>query len=204
MKKFYLSTKSERTLGIAFTAVMVPAMAALLLLLLEDLTMLLITAAAVLLVSAGLIYYCMNVVRTAVYPMPEEKKLRVEGVKNFTLDLEKVVCLETITVKNSQSVSRALAFTDAEGKVVGVVPTLFTSRQGVEAEPMAIELAQVLGLKFKANVPKWEYDEEARKLHEEEVARQEKEDAKARREAKKKAKAAKIRKKMEEIRNEKK
>lgn len=199
MKKFYLSTKSERTLGVAFTAVIIPAMVAMLLLL-DNLTMLLIAGAGVALVSVGLIYYAVNVVKTAVVALPEEKKLRVEGIRNYEIDLTNAVRLETIPVKNSQSVSRALAFTDAKGEVVGVVPTLFTSRQGVEAEPTAIELAQVLGLDFKANVPKWEYDEEARKIHEEEVARQQKEDAKTRREAKMKLRIAKEknRKQMEE------
>lgn len=200
MKKFYLSTQAERTAGIAFSAVMIVAMAAMLLLLKDNMTMLLLTAAGVALVSAGLVYYCLSVVKAAVVAVPEEKKLQVEGIRSYTLDLTNAACLETITVKNSQSVTRALAFTDAEGNVVGVVPTMFTSKQGVQAEPMAIELAQVLGLEFKANVPRWEYDEEARKVHEEEVARQQKEEAKARKEAKKKLRIAKAqsRKQMED------
>ena len=94
-------------------------------------------------------------------------------------------------------------FTDAEGKVVAIIPTYFTSKRGVESEPMAKELAQALNVHFKANVPAWEYDEEARKIHDEEVARQEKENNKARREARKAARVAKIRKKMQENNNEK-
>lgn len=204
MKKFYLSTKAERTKGVAFSAVMIVAMAAMLLLLREDMVILLLTAAAVLVVSAGLVYYSVNAVKSAVVPMPQEKKLRVEGVRSYELDLSDAVCLETFPVKNGQVNGRALAFTDAEGKVVGLVPTMFTSRQGVEAEPMAMELAQELGLAFKANVPRWEYDEEAMKIHEAEVEQQEREEAKARKEAKKKLREAKIRKQMDDIRNEKK
>ena len=77
---------------------------------------------------------------------------------------------------------------------------MFTSRQGVEAEPLAEELAQIMGLEFIANVPKWEYDEEARKLHDAEVAEQERAEAAARREAKKKflIAKAKTRKQMED------
>lgn len=200
MKKFYLSTQPERTKGIAFSAVMIVAMFALLPLLLEDLAILLLAALGVLVVSAILVYYMLNINKAAVVAMPEQKKLRVEGFRNFELDLTNAVRLETIPVKNGQVMGRALAFTDAEGNVVGLVPTLFTSRQGVEAEPMAMELAQVLGLEFQANVPRWEYDEEAMKIHEKEVAEQEKKDAAARREARKKLRVAKAqtRKQMED------
>lgn len=200
MKKFYLSTKEERTKGIVFAAVMIVAMAALLLLLREDLGVMLLTAAGVVLLSVVLVYYMLNVTKAAVIALPEEKKVRVEGVRSFELDLTDAVQLETIPVKNGQVMGRALAFSDAEGKVVGIVPTMFTARQGVDAEPMAIELAQILGLEFYANVPRWEYDEEARKVHEAEVAEQEKKDAAARREAKRKLRIAKAqtRKQMED------
>lgn len=204
MNKFYLSTKKERTKGIAFSVVMIAVMVALLFLLQTDLVILLLTAAGVLLLSAVLVYYMLHVTRAAVVALPQEKKIRVEGVRGFELDLSEAVCLETIPVKNGQVMGRALAFSDAEGKVIGIVPTMFTARQGVDAEPMAMELAQVLGLEFHANVPRWEYDEEAMKIHEKEVAEQEKKDAAARREAKKKLREDKIRKKMQENKNEKK
>lgn len=204
MKKYYLSTAMERVMGIALTVAIIPVLGILLYALREDLAILIFTALGCVLVVAGLVYYSVNVVQSAVEPLPQEKKLRVYGVRPYTLDLEKAVCLETITVKSGQVTGRALAFTDAEGDVVGVVPTLFTSNHGIQAEPMAIELAKDLGLEFKANVPKWEYDEEARKAHDIEVAQQQKEEAKARREAKQKAREAKIRQKMDEIRKEKK
>lgn len=203
MKKIYLSTKEERFKGIAFSAVMIVAMAALLPLLLDNMTMLVLTIIGELVLAAGLIYYAMNAAKAAVVFTPGEKKIRVEGARSFELDLTDAVCLETFPVKNGQVNGRGLAFTDAEGKVIGIVPTMFTSRQGVLAEPMAMELAQELGLEFKANVPRWEYDEEAMKVHEAEVAQQEKADAKARREAKKKMREDQIRKRMEEMRKEK-
>ena len=203
MKKIYLSTKEERFKGIAFSAVMIVAMAALLPLLLDNMTMLVLTIIGELVLAAGLMYYAMNAAKAAVVFTPGEKKIRVEGARSFELDLTDAVCLETFPVKNGQVNGRGLAFTDAEGKVIGIVPTMFTSRQGVLAEPMAMELAQELGLEFKANVPRWEYDEEAMKVHEAEVAQQEKADAKARREAKKKMREDQIRKRMEEMRKEK-
>lgn len=204
MKKFYLSTQPERIKGIAFSVVMIVAMAAMLLLLLDNLPILLLTAAGVLLVSVILVIYIMNVSKAAVIPMPEQKKLRVEGIRPYELDLTEAVALETIPVKKGQVTGRSLAFTGAEGQVIGVVATMFTSRQGVEAEPMAMELAQILGLEFIANVPRWEYDEEAMKIHEKEMAEQEKKDAAARREARKKLREEKIRQRMKEMRDEKK
>ncbi|MBR2888816.1 MAG: hypothetical protein IKC09_00900 [Oscillospiraceae bacterium] len=203
MKKYYLSTPSERITGFSVSAVMIVAMAVLVFAVREDLAVMILTAVGCVLVAAGLIYYSLNVVKAAVEPVPGEKKLLVHGIRSYTLDLTNAVRLETITVKSGQVTGRALHFSDAEGKTVGVVPTMFTSNNGLQAEPMAIELAKDLGLEFYANVPKWEYDEEARKAHEIEVAQQQKEEAKARREAKQKAKEAKIRQKMDEIRKEK-
>ena len=204
MKKFHLSTPTERTTGIIFSVIMIAVLAFLLFALRNNLTILLLTAAGVVLVAGILILYIVNVTKAACIADPETKTLRVTGFQERTIDLTDAAYLETITVKSGHVESRSLAFTDAEGGVVAIVPTYFTSKRGVLAEPMAKELAQALNLEFKANVPVWEYDEEARKAHDIEVAAQEKADAQARKEAKKKAKEAKIRQKMEEIRKEKK
>lgn len=204
MKKYQLSTAAERTAGILFSVVMIAVLIVLLFVLKDDLTVLLLTASGVVLVVGILVLYVLNVTKAACVADPETKTLRVMGFQERTIDLTKVACLETITVKSGHVESRSLAFTDAEGAVVAVVPTYFTSKRGVLAEPMAKEMAQDLGLEFRANVPAWEYDKEAEKAHEIEVAEQEKADAKARKEARQKAKEAKIRKKMQEIRNEKK
>lgn len=204
MKKFHLSTPAERITGIVFSVVISIVLVALLFALRDDLTILLLTAAGVVLVVGILGLYVLNVSKAACIPDAENKTLRVTGFQERTIDLSKVAYLETITVKSGHVESRSLAFTDAEGGVVAIVPTYFTSKRGVLAEPMAKELAAELGLEFKANVPLWEYDEEARKAHDIEVEQQEKEEAKARKEAKKALREAKIRKKMEEIRKEKK
>jgi hypothetical protein len=76
--------------------------------------------------------------------------------------------------------SRMLVFSDDQENIVATLPTMFLSRSGLQAEPFAKELAQYLGLAFKANVPLWEYDEEARKEHEKQVALEEKENRKKR------------------------
>jgi hypothetical protein len=204
MKKFQLSTQSERIMGITFALVISVVLIGLLFVLREDLTIFLLTASGVVLIVGILALYVLNVSKAACVVDKENNILRVTGFQERTIDLSKVASLQTITVKSGHVESRSLAFADAEGGVVAIVPTYFTSKRGVLAEPMAMELAKELNLEFIANVPAWEYDEEARKAHEVEVDKQEKEDAKRRKEAKKAMREAKIRKKMEEIRNEKK
>lgn len=203
MKKYNLSTTKERTVGIAFSLIMIAVLILLLYVLRNNMTVFLLSAVCVVLVVAILVLYILNVSKAACVPDPENQTLRVFGVRERTIDLSQAVQLETIPVKSGQVESRSLAFRDAEGKVLAIIPTYFTSRRGVQSEPMAKELAQALNLKFQENVPLWEYDEEARKIHDEEVAKQAKEDAKARRENRKAARVAKIRKKMEENRKEK-
>lgn len=204
MKQYYLSTPAERVAGIAYSLVMSVVLLLLLYALRGNLAILLLTAVGVLLVVGILLMYVLNVSKAACIPDVKNRSLKVTGLHPRTIDLTNAVCLETITVKSGHIESRSLAFTDAEGRAVAIVPTYFTSKRGVLAEPMAKELAAALNLEFKANVPVWEYDEEARKAHDIEVAQQEKEEAKARKEGRKALREAKIRKKMEEIRNEKK
>lgn len=204
MKKFHLSTPAERTVGIIYSVIMSAVLVVLLFALREDVTMLLLTGAGAVLIVGILALYVLNVSKAACIPDVENKTLLVEGFQQRTLDLSKAVCLQTVTVKSGHVESRKLVFTDAEGEVVATVPTYFTSKRGVLAEPMAKELAAELGLEFLANVPQWEYDEEARKAHDIEVAQQEKEEAQARKELRKKAREAKYRQKINEIRKEKK
>ena len=204
MKRFYLSTPAERTKGIVFSVIISIVLVALLFALRDNLSIMLLTAAGVVLVVGILALYIMNVSKAACVYDPTANTLKVLGFQERNIDLSKVACLQTITVKSGHVESRSLAFTDAEGTLVAVVPTYFTSNRGVLAEPMAREMAAELGLEFVANVPAWEYDEEARKVHDMEVAQQEKEDAQKRREGKKALREAKLRKKMEELRNEKK
>ena len=203
MKKYPLSTPAERTAGISFSIVMIAVLGLLLYALRANLVTLLLVGICVVLVAGTLILYVLNVTKAACVYEPETNSLKVLGFRERTIDLNKVACLQTITVKTGQVESRSLAFTDAEGATVAIVPTYFTSNRGILAEPMAKQMAADLGLEFQANVPVWEYDEEARKIHEAEAARQEKEEAKARREGKKKLMEAKIRKKMADNRSDK-
>ena len=97
--------------------------------------------------------------------------------------------------KNSQATTRMLVFSDAEENVIATIPTLFTSRQGILAEPMAKEMAQFLGIDFKENVPAWEYDKEAYEQHLKDEAEREKAKRKERQEMRKKKLLYKYRKK---------
>jgi hypothetical protein len=202
MKKYPLSTSAERTVGILFSFAMIAALALLLYALRGNLTYLLLIGLCVLLVSAILILYVLNVGKAACVYDPQTDSLKVVGFRDYTIDLNKVACIQTIAVKTGQVESRSIAFTDSEGAMVAVVPTYFTSKRGVMAEPMAKQMAADMGIEFQENVPAWEYDDEARKIHDAEVIQQEKEEAKARREGKKKLMQAKIRKRMAEMQEE--
>lgn len=192
MKTFRLSTDKERIAGIAFSAVAVVCFAVLLYVLRKDLSILILCAMGVVILTAVLGAYVYVVARASCTPDPQNKLLHVKGLRDYTLDLRNAATLETIAIKNGHVIGRALIFTDAQGAVVGSVPTMFTSRQGVLAEPMAIELAKELGLSFKANLNPWDYDEKARIEHDKQVALEEKEASKARRAAKIKARREKL------------
>ena len=198
MKKYPLSTAAERTAGIVFSVIMAAVLGFLLYVLRTNLPILLITGAGVILVAVILLLYVVNVTKAAVIHDPSSRELKVQGFRDRTIDLDQVACLQTITVKSGHVESRSLAFSDAEGNVIAIVPTYFTSNRGMRAEPMAKEMAADLGIEFQANVPEWEYDEEARKAHDIEVAQQQKEDAKKRRQAKAALRAAKLRRRMNE------
>ena len=185
MKTYKLSTAGERITGIVFSAVMIVCMGLLLYALRSDLVLMLVTALAELLLCAGLIFYVLSVTKASVTADPEGKKLHVRAFpSDYTVDLSEAVLLQTLPRKSGHTAVRVLVFTNAEEKVIATVPTFFTFRQGVMAEPMAIQLAEALNLPFRQNVMPWEYDEEKRREHEKEVAQQQKQESKARSQAK--------------------
>ena len=180
MKTFRLSSRSERISSILLGSVVLAGEVAMLYALRNDLTIFIMAAVFCLLLSAAMVYSIITTIKASCTYEAEGKKLHVTGARKYTLDLSNATMLQTIGVKNGHTMSRILVFSDAEDNIIASVPTVFTSKQGVWAEPMAIELAQEMGLEFKANVEPWHYDEEKRKEHEKEVALQEKEEAKQR------------------------
>lgn len=181
MKEFRLSTRSERIAGISFSAAVIVCFGVLIYALRVRPALMLVCGLAVLAISALLVIYAISVLKAVCIVNAEEKTMEVRGYSTYTVDLSNAVLLQTIARKNAQTTLRSLVFSDAEENIIAVVPTMFTSKQGVFAEPMAKEMARYLGIDFQQNVPEWEYDKEKYKEHEKEVAEQAKRDAKERR-----------------------
>ena len=179
MKTFRLSSSSERTTGILFSAVMILCMGLLLYALRSQLLVLIMAGLGVLLLSAGLIIYVLSVSKAECIFNSESNQLTVKSFpSDYTVDLSNAAMLQTVPRKIGHTATRALLLTDTEGKVLTSIPTFFTANQGVQAEPLAKEMAQTMGLAFQANLEEWEYDKEKRKEHEAQLALQEKEENK--------------------------
>lgn len=180
MKEYYLSTAKERIASVVFTAVIIAAFAILLYALRNNTMLLIICGLGCFVLSALLIFSVISALKSKCILDIQNKKMEVKGFPSYTVDLSQAVLLQTLPRKNSQAVSRALIFTDDQEQIIASVPTLFTHRQGLQAEPMAKEMAQLLGIEFQANVPAWEYDKEAYKQHQKEEAEAEKAERKER------------------------
>ena len=191
MKEFRLSTPGERLGSIVFSVFVILGMGGLLLLLRENIGLLIVCGIATALLTLLLGVYIYNVVRTVCIVDPEKKQLTYKGVGGKVYDLTNAVQLQTLSKRNGQTSIRTLVFSDEEDMIVAVVPTMFTYRQGMMAEPMAEEMAKTLGIRFKRNIPEWEFDKELYKQHLKEEAAQQKAESKARREAKMKHRISK-------------
>ena len=194
MKEFRLSTASERAAGICFTAVAIAVFAMLVYALRAQIGLMIACGVGVLLIGALLVVYVLGVLRAAIAVDAENKKLHIKGMYNDTVDVSRAVLLQTFARKNGQTTVRVMVFSDADEQVVAVVPTMFTFRQGMWAEPVAQEMAALLGIEFKRNVPEWQFDKELYKKHVQEEDEQEKIEAKKRREQRMKARIAKYKK----------
>ena len=193
MKKYRLSSAAERTTALLICFVLIVCMVFLLALLRGDMLSFIICMLASVLVAAGLGFYVWNLFKAACVPHQEDCILEVKGFPDSFVHLSDIVSLETVAMKNGPVTTRALVFLDGNGQVAASVPTFFTANEGAQAEPLAMELAQVLGISFKATLEPWEYDREKRKEHERESALAEK----ARRREKVQALKAKILRKPE-------
>lgn len=180
MKKYRLFTAAEQISGILISLILVLCMVFLVFALRGDLLACLICIPACLLVAAGLGFYMANIFRAACIPHPEAGTLEVKGLPDCTLSMEGVVSLKTMAYKNGPVTTRTLVFSDRDDNVVHAVPTFFTAAQGAQAEPLAIALAQDLGLAFQPTLESWEYDREKRKQRQKDLAQEEKARRKAR------------------------
>lgn len=182
MKEFRLSTSGERIASISFSACVIVSFGILLYVLRSQLWLMLACGLGMLLIAALLVFYVVSVLKAVCIVDVENKTIEVKGTSNFTVDISKAVLLQTLQKRNGQTAVRMLVFSDEDMQIVATVPTMFTYKQGILAEPMAKEMAKELGIEFKENVPAWEYDKEAFKQHQKEEAEKEKAEAKVRRE----------------------
>ena len=184
MKEFRLSTAAERAAGISFTAAMFVVFALLLYALRGNTLLLLFCGLGVVLISALLIVYVLGVLKAVAVVDAENRQLHVRGVRDQTVDLKNATLLQTVARKNGQSTVRVLVFSDENEQIVATVPTMFTFRQGIRADPMAKEMAEALGIAFQQNVPDWQLDKQKYQEHVQEEAEREKQEAKERRQKK--------------------
>lgn len=180
MKEFPLSTKTERLAGVSFSVVMILVFAFLIFVLRNNTMLLVLVALCAVPLTALLIFYMISITKSTCFVDKETMTLEVKGYPSYSRDISSAVLLQTISRRSSHSMTRALIFTDAEENIVAAVPTLYTFKRGLQAEPMAKEMAAYLGLEFQANVPAWEYDKEAWKQHQIDEAEAEKAERKER------------------------
>ena len=184
MKEFRLSTPGERLVSIAFSVLVILGLGGLLFLLRSNLGLLIVCGLAAGLLALLFGVYIYNVLRTVCIVDPEKKQLTYKGINGKVFALTSAVQLQTLPKRNGQTAIRTLVFSDEDDMIVAVIPTMFTYKQGMMAEPMAEEMAKVLGIRFKRNIPEWEFDKELYKQHIKEEAERQKAESKARRKAK--------------------
>lgn len=181
MKEFRLSTPGERVASVFFVIVMTICFGALLVALRERTGLLIACGLGVALIVVLLAFSAISIMKAACIVEPGKKIVQVKGFPDYTVDVSDAVLMQTLPKKNGQSTARVIVFSDAEGKAVATIPTMFTHKQGMMAEPMAEELAGVLGIEFKRNIPEWEFDKKLYQEHMKEVEAQQRKENKERR-----------------------
>lgn len=175
MNKYPLSSAAERLFAVVISAVLILFMVLLCILLSGDLLSLIICVIASALVGLALLFYVVNLLKASVIPNREDSILEIKGIPDSFVYTLNAVSLETMAFQNGPVSTRTMVFRDADGEVVASVPTFFTANKGAMAEPLAMELASVMGIAFCPSLAPWEYDKEQRKAHQKELALEEKE-----------------------------
>lgn len=192
MKEFQLSKTSDRVAGVLFTAGAIAAFGALTYAVRSDTGLLIFCGFGALLICSLLIVYTVNVFRAVCIANAETRQLEVRGLKNYTLDVSEATLVQTLVKKNGQSVTRMIVFSNEEEKIVGAIPTMFTYRAGIWADPVAKEMAEHLGIAFQQNVPDWEFDRKKYQEHIKEEEQRQRQEAKERRRKKMQLRIQKI------------
>lgn len=195
MKEYRLSTPRERITAIAFTAAVAVVFAALIYAVRGTISLLIFCGLAAILLVGIMSMYAISACRSRCVVNFQEKKVDVVAFPSFTLDISSATQLQALVRKNGQSTIRCLVFSDDEDNIVGAVPTLFTYKQGALAEPIAKEMAGDLGIRYKETTPAWEYDKEAFKEYQKQMAEEEKAERETRRQEKMQRRIAKLKNK---------
>lgn len=195
MKEYQLSTPRERYLSAAFTVAAAAVLIVLTYAMRSNIGLLIFCGMAAVLLVGLLCFYTFSAFRSRCIVDIEGKTLEVKGYPSYSVDLSDAVQLQALLRKNGQSTIRCLVFSDEEDNIVGVVPTLFTYKQGALAEPLAKQMAQDLGIAYKETTPAWEYDKEAFEEHRKQEEAEEKANREKRRKEKMERRMAKLKKK---------
>lgn len=185
MKEFRLSTTSERIVSTLFSVAMIVCFGFLLYALRDKTGLLIMCGLGTLLITVMLVLYVVNVLKAVCIVDPEKKTVEVKSSVSYTVDITGAVLLQTLPKTMGNVTMRSLVFSDEEMNIVASIPTMFTYKQGMMAEPMAEEMAKELGIEFKRNIPEWEFDKKLYQEHQKQVAQEEREAAKKRRQERK-------------------
>lgn len=181
MKEFRLSRTSDRVAGVISAASTTAAFAALLYAVRGDIALLIFCGLGALLICGLLFLYARNVFRAVCIADAGTKQLQVRGIKDYTVDVSGATLMQTIAKKNGQSTVRMIVFSDEEDRILATVPTMYTFRGGIWADPVAREMAEYLGIAFQQNVPDWEFDKKKYQEHIKEESERQRKEAKDRR-----------------------
>ncbi|MCE5234991.1 MAG: hypothetical protein LLF87_02945 [Eubacteriales bacterium] len=182
MKKFRLSDPASRVFCIAGDILLLFA-AALLLLSGSQSLVLLAAACGVLLLLLSVYTFFVFLSSLSIDPYQKIITLALPG-RRETYDLKNAASAATRETRLEQHVSRALVFYDASGAEPCAIPTFVAGGDGAKAEPLAMAVAEALGLPFTPTVDAALYDKKARRLKQA-AAREEERRMRAQRKAKK-------------------
>lgn len=195
MKEYQLSTPRERLASIAFSVFVSALLLVFVYALRNNAALMVFSGLGVVLLVGLLGLYVVSVLRSRCIVDLQKKTVEVKGYPSYTVDVSKAVQLQALPRKNGQSTVRCLVFSDEEDNIVAVIQTMFTYRQGCLAEPLAKQMAEDMGIRYKETTPEWEYNKEKYKEHVKEVEAEEKANREARRKEKMAYRVAKLKKK---------
>ncbi len=127
---------------------------------------------------ALLVFYNVQVFRSAIRVDPAGRTLTLTGLQSRTDDVSAAAVVCTREARVGQQETRVIVLEDEAGAELCVITTLISLNKGYSCETIAKELAQALDIPFRPTVPLILYDREAKR---EERGRKQEEEKAARR-----------------------